>query len=267
MERFYALSPAFQSTLPARGATDSLADSSLQVAISIHAPRTGSDIISHPLQDVKRYFNPRSPHGERQPSDNSRRERQANFNPRSPHGERLLYTCKEEGKPHISIHAPRTGSDPIDLSIAPSVDISIHAPRTGSDDSVTRSQLIFANFNPRSPHGERRWTTLSISPRGRFQSTLPARGATRRDACERDPLPFQSTLPARGATKGFSFYGRTQSISIHAPRTGSDQRRNCQYQDCTISIHAPRTGSDRTCADVNELSRLISIHAPRTGSD
>ena len=38
----------FQSTLPARGATDSLADSSLQVAISIHAPRTGSDDIFHP---------------------------------------------------------------------------------------------------------------------------------------------------------------------------------------------------------------------------
>ena len=79
-----------------------------------------------------------------------------------------------------------------------------------------------ANFNPRSPRGER----LKNSPAGRiqqgFQSTLPARGATQ---IARDLLyynQFQSTLPARGATKNFLKNLLTIRISIHAPREGSD---------------------------------------------
>ena len=56
-------------------------------------------------------------------------------------------------------------------------------------------------------------------------------------------------------------------ISIHAPRTGSDQLFLQPPMHQRISIHAPRTGSDATCfiADVSRLD--ISIHAPRTGSD
>ena len=56
------------------------------------------------------------------------------------------------------------------------------------------------------------------------------------------------------------------SISIHAPREGSD------FQDCdgapilVISIHAPREGSDRPAA-LYQRDRAISIHAPREGSD
>ena len=79
------------------------------------------------------------------------------------------------------------------------------------------------------------------------------------------------------------------SISIHAPREGSDarqrrsarryryfyprsprgERRYCGAEPeaaCRISIHAPREGSDRiirtTCGE-----DAISIHAPREGSD
>ncbi len=33
-------------------------------------------------------------------------------------------------------------------------------------------------------------------------------------------------------------------ISIHAPRTGSDNFGNCYSLYYAISIHAPRTGSD-----------------------
>ena len=58
----------FQSTLPARGATDMF------------------------LRDmgVEHHFNPRSPHGERQADAFPRRTPHADFNPRSPHGERPL---------------------------------------------------------------------------------------------------------------------------------------------------------------------------------
>ena len=80
----------------------------------------------------------------------------------------------------ISIHAPRTGSDAAAAEKAGvTIGISIHAPRTGSDG--IRSMVIFAS--------------------SRFQSTLPARGAT--------PAPLRICSALR--------------ISIHAPRTGSDE--------------------------------------------
>ena len=77
---------------------------------------------------------------------------------------------------------------------------------------------------------------------------------------------FQSMLPARGATarQNGGFYDL--QISIHAPRTGSDRMRWKLTARETISIHAPRTGSDTSFWQYS-ISASISIHAPRTGSD
>ncbi len=122
--------------------------------------------------------------------------------------------------------------------------ISIHAPRTGSDATPEWLANCSANFNPRSPHGERR------------------------SACLRRGLgiQFQSTLPARGATSRRRHASLRRSISIHAPRTGSDWSRSPSPAQRFISIHAPRTGSDsRHCS--RPCRPAISIHAPRTGSD
>ena len=77
-------------------------------------------------------------------------------------------------------------------------------------------------FNPRSPHGERRDIALALMA----------------------VQTFQSTLPARGATTEFSNQARHLSISIHAPRTGSDDHQTAAQRIPHISIHAPRTGSD-----------------------
>ena len=58
----------------------------------------------------------------------------------------------------ISIHAPREGRDVLDLRILkPRVDISIHAPREGRDFFITSQHCSLI----------------------RFQSTRPARGATK----------------------------------------------------------------------------------------
>ena len=80
---------AFQSTLPARGATAYCDQQRKTLAISIHAPRTGSDGcgLSRYRRHVE-YFNPRSPHGERPLPSFSFPGGAAYFNPRSPHGER-----------------------------------------------------------------------------------------------------------------------------------------------------------------------------------
>ena len=169
------------------------------IQISIHAPRTGSDCLHSGRAPVLIYFNPRSPHGERRAYDKP-----------------FWGVC-------ISIHAPRTGSDEERIDRPRHSAISIHAPRTGSDLLWCAPPWRGGDFNPRSPHGERPallsrsslkiaisihaprtgsdfgWS-LSSSLRAGFQSTLPARGATRSGCRRRWRMQFQSTLPARGAT-------------------------------------------------------------------
>ena len=60
--------------------------------------------------------------------------------------------------------------------------------------------------------------------RNKFQSTLPAWGATKSQLVNIRLTVFQSTLPAWGATFCKYFLGFCVCISIHAPRMGSDVR-------------------------------------------
>ena len=83
------VTPVFQSTLPARGATKADVAKYKADAISIHAPREGSDV---PSRFKKRGSRNISIHAPREGSDGR------------PRNGRLLLG--------ISIHAPREGSDP-----------------------------------------------------------------------------------------------------------------------------------------------------------
>ena len=125
------------------------------VCISIHAPRTGSDLLCRIELALVKHFNPRSPHGERHQSCHICNGQQ-HFNPRSPHGERPRERVTPPNAKGISIHAPRTGSDPANV-----------ARRRARN-----------YFNPRSPHGERLNFYDTVIRDFQFQSTLPARGAT-----------------------------------------------------------------------------------------
>ena len=58
----------------------------------------------------------------------------------------------------------------------------------------------------------------------------------------------------------------TGTISIHAPRGGSDLMGIHRTTLRTISIHAPRGGSD-VLRGTSTATLGISIHAPRGGSD
>ncbi len=78
---------------------------------------------------------------------------------------------------------------------------------------------------------------------------------------------FQSTLPARGATRINRVVRASDVISIHAPRTGSDAEHQCDlaYRRLFQST-LPARGA--TYHPGRKKSRFcISIHAPRTGSD
>ena len=100
-----------------------------------------------------------------------------------------------------------------------------------------------------------------------FQSTLPVRGATAYIPGVGGIVQFQSTLPVRGAT-GANLAGLQKfTISIHAPREGSDDRGRVVERTEEISIHAPREGSDRATVGFPPHRCPISIHAPREGSD
>ena len=103
------------------------------------------------------------------------------FNPRSPHGERHPPFDYNRINAYISIHAPRTGSDTTAASTASSAleNFNPRSPHGERRINVVPVKWILYNFNPRSPHGERRVVQENIDESLIFQSTLPARGATR----------------------------------------------------------------------------------------
>ena len=145
--------------------------------------------------------------------------------------------------------------------------ISIHAPRTGSDAAKSSRRAASRQF----------------------QSTLPARGATRTVTHKRRRERFQSTLPARGATVETQNVVDVTFISIHAPRTGSDTSPISSGKSTTYfnprSPHGERPapaspgkpnryfnprsphGERRAGSGGASGTEAISIHAPRTGSD
>ena len=181
----------------------------------------------------------------------------SDFNPRSPHGERLRGTVYSVSPSCISIHAPRTGSDKRAIFKRRALSISIHAPRTGSD--VSKCQML---INPLiSIHAPRTGsdtiTNFQKSLDVKFQSTLPARGATAGvfRQCSIRPAHFNPRSPHGERRSIYADVIPTENISIHAPRTGSDTRmRYLEGRSVRISIHAPRTGSDRSAA-LNALTK------------
>ena len=175
-------------------------------------------------------FNPRSPRGERLLSSVYGLTPLLNFNPRSPRGERHgpLIACighlglfqstlpaggatkncrRIRGKNHISIHAPRGGSD-IGIRSPPRYSGLYFNPRSPRGERLESKLLAYSHlrhFNPRSPRGERLMAICALVISFIFQSTLPAGGAT----------TDQRQTPD------------TRRISIHAPRGGSDSKSAC----------------------------------------
>ena len=78
---------------------------------------------------------------------------------------------------------------------------------------------------------------------------------------------FQFTLPAKGATRMLSAKCHHQTVSIHAPREGSDILIFDEATHFTrFQSTLPAKGATRiTGKDKNGIK--VSIHAPREGSD
>ena len=169
------------------------------------------------------YFNPRSPHGERQgfkfrgiddvifqPTLPARGAtvrtfpsvlHPHNFNPRSPHGER-----------------PGSAS-----AWAQTARFQPTLPARGATSHATGNRETFRHFNPRSPHGERPHSAAGFSGWGYFNPRSPHGERRARFFVLPFPQQFQPTLPARGATQACPSDRQLPfAISTHAPRTGSD---------------------------------------------
>ncbi len=97
-------------------------------------------------------------------------------------------------------------------------------------------------FNPRAPRGARHHEWKLVYRQQPFQSTRPARGATKRKA--------RSLL--------------TLGVSIHAPRAGRDEKCLIAINHSSgVSIHAPRAGRDTNEFTLRSSARSFNPRAPR----
>ena len=232
----------FQSTPPARRATHPLADARVRFDVSIHAPRAEGDVDPdlHPRSLCS--FNPRPPRGGR-PAPAPRRSGRHRFNPRPPRGGRPAFRprpCRCEG---FNPRPPRGGRlDPRPHEVDHG-EVSIHAPRAEGDHRSDRQ------------HHRRR----------RFQSTPPARRATRvagehpldravsihAPRAEGDVVAasnvnalvmFQSTPPARRATRRPSPARRDRRFNPRPPRGGRRSRQAGGLLSLRFNPRPPRGG-------------------------
>ena len=123
--------------------------------------------------------------------------------------------------------------------------ISIHAPRTGSDAAMI----------------------ATLSPKKTFQSTLPARGATRLAIRLTPSAPHFNPRSPHGERPSRSYSG---ACALHFnPRSPHGERQNAAASANAAADFNPRSphGERPPCCQGAARNFFISIHAPRTGSD
>ena len=106
-----------------------------------------------------------------------------------------------------------------------STDFNPRSPRGERPPGRTFKNSCVRNVNPRSPRGERHIRRNKLAYSFQFQSTLPARGATMREAANEPVVEYFNPRSPRGERQFKPCDSKTLcKISIHAPREGSDGR-------------------------------------------
>ena len=253
----------FQSTLPARGATLKIKNLPTFLGFQSTLPARGATGRADSVRCRSRDFNPHSPRGERLKLLEYWKQTDAFQSTLPARGATLPHADTARPPCYFNPHSPR-GERPEDSlnSIEPCLFqstlpargatcfcgvahwcsiISIHTPREGSDDAQVRTLFEDADFNPHSPRGERPGLPGCHSLSSRFQSTLPARGAT---SMEMKYLPdgdFNPHSPRGERHLNLRPYTALELISIHTPREGSDPSSPCRSRpQCHFNPHSPR---------------------------
>ena len=147
----------------------------------------------------------------------------------------------------ISIHAPLAGSDNNIHDFLDKKTISIHAPLAGSDPATSTCSASRANFNPRSPCGERLVLTGHVFDGLVISIHAPLAGSDLPppNAVDLTTTDFNPRSPCGERPCVFNVIAGGGEISIHAPLAGSDYSPDCPgIEPIAISIHAPLAGSD-----------------------
>ena len=168
------------------------------MAISIHAPREGGDLVFLEIFHSSTDFNPRPPRGGRRVEQTHSISIQ-HFNPRPPRGGRLRRGRLSWSAFDFNPRPPRGGRLRLQLSLRGLLLISIHAPREGGDSAGSM----------RSRH------------RVVFQSTPPARGATMPvQAVQGEVLHFNPRPPRGGRPVTFMDALASEDFNPRPPRGG-----------------------------------------------
>ena len=130
--------------------------------------------------------------------------------------------CNRRHSADFNPRPPRGGRQGRHGGLVGGQGISIHAPREGGDA----------------------FSTPTVMPGGIFQSTPPARGATRIQLHGLLRRVFQSTPPARGATAGLISSALRSTFQSTPPARGATLQAVVGGQVDVISIPAPREGGD-----------------------
>ena len=152
----------FQSTRPARGATQKLrrhvADDR---GFNPRAPRGARprDCRASPLI---RCFNPRAPRGARQ-SGSGWRERRYQFQSTRPARGATTEANQARSQERVSIHAPRAGRDADNrANFASGNRFQSTRPARGATRCVISVLVRWMSFNPRAPRGARRYGIFRV---------------------------------------------------------------------------------------------------------
>ncbi len=219
-----AESVTFQPTLPARGATARRLFGFAAAAISTHAPRTGSD---RDFGNCYCLLYAISTHAPRTGSD-------ARGFRVSGGGDRFQPTL------------PARGATGLGDSLKSTSKISTHAPRTGSDRGRRGIPPRPRHFNPRSPHGERPAPQTARRDRRDFNPRSP-HGERQSGRGRGDPPAAHFNPRSPHGERRLSRARKSPGTADFNPRSphGERQRvRDAPTRAVVISTHAPRTGSD-----------------------
>jgi len=169
-------------------------------------------------------------------------KRKQSFNPRAPRGARQKIADEKAGPLMFQSTRPARGATPEPTRTNEDAMVSIHAPRAGRDAPIDYAHSRSRSFNPRAPRGARQ----------------------RHYNVAEGELMFQSTRPARGATRaGRKSTSRTFRFNPRAPRGA----RPCCFPSCSaialVSIHAPRAGRDGVRPSSSRGRSSFNPRAPR----